>query len=124
MKEMLSSTQSTSVERSSPTVAVKLNEQVVDTILPCVRETEDITEATESPVRGGDNNTHEIVAETPARAERPPSPPMCNKCLRLSKNLRCVQKDNSYFRKRNQQVKDQPKAVRTYCWFFCALLIC
>jgi len=123
MKEMLSSTPSTSVERSSPAVAVELNEQVVDTELPCVQETEDITEATESPVRG-DNNTHEIVSETPAGAERPPSPPMCNKCSRLSKNLRRVQKDNSYLRKRNRQLKYQLKAVRNYCWVFCALLIC
>ena len=61
MKEMLSSMPS--VDPSSPAVAVELTEQDVDTELPHVQETEDITEATESPVRG-DNNTHEIVVET------------------------------------------------------------
>ena len=43
MKDMLSSTPSTSIERLSPAVAVELNEQDVDTELPCVQETEVIT---------------------------------------------------------------------------------
>jgi len=120
MKEMLSSMPFSSVERSSPAVAVELNEQDVDTKLPRVQETE---EATQSPFFG-DNDAHEIVAETPAGAERPPSPQMCNKCSRLSKNLRRVKKDNSYLRKRNWQLRDQLKAVRNYCLVFCALLIC
>ena len=108
MKEILNSTPSSSVEQSSPAVAVELNEeQDVDTELPSVQEAEYATEAaTATPVLREDT-IYEIVAETPIGAERPPSPPECNECLWLSTNLKCIQKENSYLRKRNRQLKDQ-----------------
>lgn len=78
-----------------------------DVELPSAEEAENATEAaTATPVLREDT-IYEIMAETPIGAERPPSPPECNECLWLSTNLKCIQKENSYLRKRNWQLKDQ-----------------
>lgn len=51
------------------------------------------------------------ITETPVGAERPPSPPSCSKCSRLSKKNRRLQKENAYLRKRNRELKEELKCV-------------
>ena len=98
MRELLNAAPSTSASITSPEAAI--DQEGID----CSDPTRVLLTENQEP-------TPQCVIETPVGAERPPSPPSCDKCSRLSKSLRRFQKENCYLRKRNRELKDQLKHV-------------
>ena len=97
MRELLNAMPSTSASITSPEAGIYQEG------LHC----SDPTQSQEGVVMAENQEpTPQCVIETPVSAERPPSPPSCDKCSRLSKSLRRFQKENCYLRKQNWELKD------------------
>ena len=102
MRELLNAAPSTSASITSPEAAI--DQEGLD----C----SDLTQSQEGVLLTENQEpTPQCVIKIPVGAERPPSPPSCDKCSRLSKSLRRFQKENCYLRKRNRELKDQLKHV-------------
>ena len=63
---------------------------------------------------GNDDKLHELVMETPISAPWPPSSASSEKSSKLLKSVRRLEKENSYLRKRNRELKTQEKNVSTF----------
>ena len=63
---------------------------------------------------GNDHEVHELVMETPISAPWPPSSGSSEKCSKISKSVRRLQKESSYSRKRNRELKERVKNVSTF----------
>lgn len=98
MRELLNAAPSTSASITSPEAAI--DQEGLDCSVPTQSQEGVLLTENQEP-------TPQCVIETPVGAERPPSPPSCDKCSRLSKSLRRFQKENCYLRKRNRELKDQ-----------------
>ena len=106
MRELTSSAHCCSATVASPVVAQSPKSPELSVEMP---EPEPTCTAV-----GNEHELHELVMETPISAPWPPSSASSEKCSKISKSVRRFQKENSYLRKRNRELKERVKNVSTF----------